>query len=433
MAKGEVKFDFNANGAGVFRVTNAIKKEISSVKSHVQHELGGIKDALIAGLGIHAVSEMIGAALSFGKEIRRSADELGVTIDRAAQLKMVMESIGKDSDALVLAMGKVQKYMSDAMSDATKMDLLKKFGIGEEDFKDFNFDRVLRKYLEASKGMGQAQAQQMGNLLFGRGMGAALIFGREKLLKEPEETGLKAAQLIEISQLTAKFKHLREAIEILILKALIPFGEWLIKSKARKDDIAETYGQRFVEASQLFREKYGREPNKFNLETTGAIGEFKSMFASLGLADSEKILRKTLEDQFDKEIAEKVMRLTPVTKGVDAFTQSLKDAEEQAKREEEDRKGQGPILPTHGEKLGALSSGASNPFLQIGGLMGVDINYRIARAQESIERNTARTADAVEKLLVLNVGPSITPPVTPALPFFAGSSNVNINQPILNR
>ncbi len=378
-SKGKVSFDFTANGAGVFRVTTALKKEMGELKSVAENALGGIKGAILGAVGIGTVTEMVTSAIEFGRELRKSSDELDVSIDRAAQLNEVMESVGKNSQDLVGSMGKVHKFMESADGDPNKMNLLKKFGIGQEDFKNFNFDTVLRKALTASQTMSPTESTIGLNKIFGKGMGADLLYRRNEILAKPDSLGLREEELRQLEGANAKFKSLQDAIKILILKAIFP----LIGSIGNLNEI--------ISGIANFPENYALQIIQDVLEQ------------SLGKNLVTTILSNLMKAGFKVNQQEDLKKKYGLNYGEDDI--------------------KGKVSP-----LGSI--GGNNQFLSIGGLIGTDVNYRVARLQEKAVEEQKKTNEYLSSI-DNKLGTGITPPKEQPLPSYAGGNALPLRVPIM--
>lgn len=404
MPSSDVKVNFTANAS-----------EFHAVARGVEEQIGDIKKALLGAVGIGAVSEMVSEAINFAKAANKSADELGTTLDRAIQLNHVMETIGKSGQDLVMSMGKVQTYMGKAYSDAEKMKKLRAFGITDDDFKDFNFDNVLRKALEATKTMSLTEAQQGLNAIFGRGMGADLLFKREQILGSPESSGINKEQVREILELTAKFKELKEELNILLLKALIPLGEWIMDLIGRKGN----YGYYENAASELAAEVAGERSNKglgeisdvkrYAAEAAFALSSANTATDTMYGSDAEKAAANS---KFDEHLQTYVRRMAgndDIFNSVwSNYIKNRPKTPAQEKAELAQRLEAAGHVPNEIQSIGGKSKREmlSNQFLQMGGLMGADLNYRLSALSERTANATERTALATEGILALMHTPS---------------------------
>lgn len=227
-AGGDIKIKVDADGSGIEQVFKDIHTSLNGVNAT-------LKTFFVTAMAT-AVTTLTKATIDFVINAKKSSDELGVTMDRAIQLNRVMSAIGKGGGDLVGSMKTIQAYMASAYYDAFKLSRLKLLGLSTEDFKNFDFDKVLRKSLEATKGMGQAMAQQLMVGAYGS-VGVDYLMNRDRILDRPSETGLSDEQAEMIVELKLQFMELMDSIKALIAEAIVPFGNVLLRSIAWFKDI----------------------------------------------------------------------------------------------------------------------------------------------------------------------------------------------------
>lgn len=387
--KAKIEGEIGLNVAPWVRSTTFIRKSAAETATVIKHEFEGIKDALLAGIGIGAITEMVGSAIEFARELRRSSDELGVSIDRAAQLKDIMESLGKDSSALVTYMNHFQRYMGEAREDIEKMDLLKSLGITEYDFQHFNFDEILKKALKSTEKMAGAEANLKFNIAFGKGAGTTLLPKKTQLLETPEETGIREQELREIEETVAAFKKLKDAISTFIMELLQPVTKKISAYDAESKDFEETVRKKMQVGEVEFQKKHGNDQEAWSKLVNREMDELERLEKTKIFGPASLFLKKQMESGVlsrmfggDKDIIEAMKKVPRVTKNMEE-----RDKANKTKTPTD----QGEVPTIGGKQLGQISS--NNPFVAIGGLMGTDISYRIERLQQQSNNLLKQIAD----------------------------------------
>jgi hypothetical protein len=420
----QIKIGVGIDGVGFQRGIAAIMGQVNELKG-----------ALLAGLGIGALSEMISSAVEFAKEAEKASDELGVSLDRAIQLNRIMESVGKSASNLVQASGKFQEYMKDAYTDADKMSKLKAFGISESDFANFNFDTALRKTLAASVGKGLTESQMFFRESMGKA-GADFLYKREQLLQGPAESGINEEEIKQVIELTAQFKELKEQISILTLHAIVPFGQWLIGVM----DLLHIGGGK--SSSGFYSKQADYISNLASAERSnrglGDIGMLKQFGADVALQNTLVGMVNGTPEEKQKVYEDAIRKYAERLSGgnSDVFNAVMKEfAAEKSKspldeliesqKNAKDR-GNGPIVAAALTRSGI----ASNEMVRIGGLLGVDTSYRLNAAQNQLneQKITNQLLTSIDNKLSPSVGMSADSPLaamqTPTPPTIGRSTTV---------
>lgn len=387
--KPRIEAEIGLNTGPWVKGTNLVMKSATDVSKHIKNTLGtgltavlgggpagaALKETLIGAVGLHTIKELVSSAMDFGNEVKDMSEELGVSIDRAVQLRNIMLEMGKSPNDLVTAMSHFQQFMAEAQTDTAKMAALSRYGFSQQDvFGEFNFDKALTKFLQGVTSDKEGQAKLDARTFLGKS-GVKILEDRDKFLQTTRKSYLTEQELKEVEELTAKFRELKDVISMLTIKGLGPFAGHLVR---------------------LLNIATGRATKKDLTELPQGVWR---MFE---LVSPELLMRKIFRGIFGM------------------FSPSTQAA-----------KHEGTITPTLAKPnpLGPMEAG-QNPFLAIGGLLGVNIDYRIFRIQQDIVRNTGRTADAVEKIAA---GTSTTtPPTNSPLPGYEGRLNeLKQNLPML--
>jgi hypothetical protein len=325
-----------------------------------------------------------------------------------------MESVGKSTNSLVQGFSKAREYMKEALTDASKMEKLKQYGItpsmtsnGQFGFSG-DMDMILKTMLISSqtKGPGAfAGNQMMFRDMYGR-PGADLLYKREQILQDPEESGIRKSELRQITELTSQFKILKESINLLVLEGITPFSKWLLTFRANRQDEKELDEKRQARHDELYTEKYGHAPSKSSALVNG-FWDFREFIREvIGIPISEEEKSDIKHKHFDNDIIKQVSKELP-----DNYPRSA----------ELDKRLRG--ISDTPQPPGDITSDihkrefASNEFTKVGGLLGVDTSYRlsvlqVAQQQLDVSKDmaaTLRSIDAKTMGAAMSVGAASSP------------------------
>lgn len=233
MSAGDVKIKITADGSGIEETFKGIHKSLDTLKS-------GLKAYFVTAMA-DAVSALVKSTIEFVVNAKKSADELGISLDKALQLNRVMAAIGKSGGDLVSSMKNIQSYMASAYYDAFKMSRLNMLGISKEDFENFDFDKVLRKALESTKKMSRSVAQQLMGDVFGSA-GTDYLMNRDRILREDSDAGLTKEAADAMTELEVQFNFLKDATKALTAEAILPLVNVLLLAIAWIKDHMSTRG-----------------------------------------------------------------------------------------------------------------------------------------------------------------------------------------------
>ena len=373
----DVNIKVGADTVGFHREMRGVETAVTKVGASAQASFGALKGYLIGAIGIGTIDKMVGASLEYGNAILKTSKVLGTSIDRAAQLNKVVESMGENGEWLAKSMEKSQKFIRSAIGDSSKLALLKKFGIGQEDIKNYDYSTVLNKALMATKNMSRADAQLGLSDIFGRGTGAMLMSRREQILAPTATTGIDAKSLAEIKAAQFALKELNANIKILILQAILPLisviGSWIVATRdkqttfnAKMDKAAEIWKLNNPKATVQEIDKFDKRMSLAKARYGGFIAQGKNSESatadaiSTAFTGSPNALWKPeyLEDIIDKVNA----GVVDTTTMSDTYKKSIKEAMEKNATDnaitKEDLPNTGKGIPT-------------DEFIRMGGVMGI--------------------------------------------------------------
>ena|ERR1035441_533118 len=412
MSSPQIKIGVGIDGAAFQRGMSAIMGQV-----------GELKGALLAGLGIGAFSAIISSAIEFGNNIAKASEELDVTIDRAVQLSRIMESVGRNTNTLVTAFAHAREYMKGAFDSAEKMANLKSYGItpGMQSNGHYGFsgdmDMIMKTMLISSQTRGPGAG--IGNSMMFRNMygkpGDDILYKKDQILQNPEDSGIRKEELRQITELTSQFKILKEALSILVLQAIMPFANYILRFLAGSKDTTDTDVARQVRGLDLYYKKHGKYPEEVSptqskilsaQQELAMLSNFMHPGTPITSGIREGYLRRSLElaipdadirKQVIKEIPTKNDHIKELEKRMAALFNSPPPATIEPpayKREFE-----------------------SNSFTKVGGLLGVDTSYRlsvlqVAQQQLDVSKDmaaTLRSIDAKTMGAAMSVGAASSP------------------------
>ena len=363
MANPKVKIDVTADGTGFNRTMAGVKGTIDNLKKMAGGGgagglFGSLAGGAAMGAGMFAGSEVAKKAaefiyeatietVKFGHAIAEMAEHFNITTTEAQQLSFAAELAGKDMGFMETMMNKVDKFAEKSLKTGTKEYALRqKLGITDAEAEQMPIVQLTRLVAEKLKKAGSITDA---DLVFGKNQGREMMNIPEKM-ERSEKYGLtlspRAIALLndEWERMTLLMHNVWTVVKMVSTGLLVL---WRVLYTLFGSIVYWVEGKLF----KLLGWITGSEKLKeWGAKTDLGPGEFMARLREAVKAD-------TSNDETAKAM-EKADRKTPTTKET---------------------------------KLGEV--GGHNQFLRIGGLMGVDTNFRLLRGIEQIVNNTAIIAN----------------------------------------
>ena len=337
-----------ANAAGFNRTMGEVGgkvKELVGLSSM-------LKMSLAAAFGGAVIGEVIKNLVDFSNEVVKGAAALDVTTENFQALKIAAREAGTNMEYVEKIFQRIEKSASDALGGAAdKMKALQLLGMTSEDAQ---LDKVtyLSKMMQGAGRLERGQAVEALRTLIGTRADPNKLMALQPTLahfdeyKRRKEAGgafANDADLEKISQLKDKMNALFDALKVKLIPVLAEVIVWVLK---------------FVN-SLVFTIAHLYRYTALKWDAQRGASNDTQMDVFFKQTAMEKRQNQKAEEKAEQD-AKAARLLTQLD------TNSHPTAEQ----------------PVQG-KLGELPS---NQYLKIGGLMGVDTNYRLQRLQVDLQR-----------------------------------------------
>jgi hypothetical protein len=394
-----VKVTVGADGSGFERVMQNMEKRVHSLGHEVSH---GLKEAFVGFVGAGSIGLLVENMVSYAESITRASERLGIATGRIQELRNAARHAGKDLDAFDSVFRNLDKSLSKSLVPGSKeSNIADQLGLSQSDRAHLNKDDALKKMLEATKGMGRTEAEQLLGGMVGPKNAGWLIGHRESILSGTGNlVGDKDLQAL------VDFRHnledLSDVVRVALIPALTALIDWATHAIARTVQGSRTMDEMDTEAQSIYASKHnGAAPNAawhmFNqtayqtalyAESVNPLHNEEEKDATIKKIQ-EAIIRKT----YGADVSEELFKTFKPSENATVLDK-LKDAQEarRKEREEEQQALAGPVdrkapvtkTPKQSDKelLDKQLKGGSE-LLKVGGLMGVDATYRLERLTQT--------------------------------------------------
>jgi len=337
-----IKIKVDADGAGFARTMEGIEKRVHGLSHEMSH---GLKEAFIGFVGVGSVGMLVENMVSYAEEITRASERLGIATDRVQELRVAARHAGKDLSAFDAVFRNLDKTASKGLVQGSKeANIASKLGLTEDDLKHANKDELLKKALEATKGMDRTQAESLLGGLVGPKNVGWLIGNRESILSGK-------GNLVGHDDLAAlvEFKHsledMADVVRVALIPALTALVDMITHATAKYVDNTKDLDKMDAEAAAINSNKGGKEPSWWARINAGTDYQAQILFAT-GDKDYEEKAKKAKEDYIKRLYGEStyndlMKEYTPPA----SLDDRLKEAQAERKKEraEEDAKLKGPV------------------------------------------------------------------------------------------
>lgn len=373
-----------------------------------------LKSSLVGALGGVAISQIVSHMSEYAKAIDDASKKLSLTIDETYELKKATKSVGMEFESMFGVRSKMEDFLQSLvdMDNVVFSTIGQKFGLkGQERWLD-----ALRTMLkgginrnELSKIVGPETANWLNSP------------STRKMFMAEQGGGINAGAVSELANFKRELGLAADEIANNFLPAVAEVVKF-IDTYILQGALASAAANNAAEAAGM------KKAQELGIQKTG--GFFSTLFSKT--IRSPKILAKIWTEQGRKELGREFgpggwqsamfSGNEDVRKAAQAAynrTLKLAGSSAEARRQaalEREKALAGP--PDRQRIVPPSAITTSNPFLQIGGLMGVDTMSRLMTLNERIANATEQTAANTTP------GTTSTPPVESPLAHISGVSGV---------
>ena len=419
-----VSFFINGNANGALGAINSTQKAIHSLSNELNT---GLRNTLIGAFSIEAIKEAVVSTIEFADNIKKTSDRMGVTTDNVQALRIAARDAGKDLGSVEKAFNSLEKSSRKALSGNTKTkNAFANLGISEDDLKHLDKMSLLQKTMQGAGKMGRSEAEgNLTNIFGSRGQAGVLMAMQPKLSNfsdfKAEEKSKGAIASDDDIEALAEVKDRWEEIIDGIKTSAIPVLSWLL-------DAIFDFGHGVKQLVELVGTYIGALVGSIQGVNIGGLIEsfgdnlitgWKALFTNLWGIISGKL---SVSDVIDNAITEGQKQIgNTMSKGfgvnMDTVNQVVQEellrqgeedskiANDRAKKKQDRLNEQNKMNDdpnrqpdSHKEKKSLLDKDLKdkNEFLKVGGMMGVDTNYRLERLQTEANELLRDIRDAVK-------------------------------------
>lgn len=394
--------------------SQGIDKATKQINDFSKTTIGELKSSFIKLAGGATIGAMVANMADFSKEVRVSAAALGLSIKQVQQLRTIARHANKDLSDFSAVFRFMNTFASNALGKegglsktSKEGQIAAKYGITAEDLtgpKSLSNFNLMKKFATAAMKIDPAQARQDLKSVFGPKNILWMSSQMKDLAKPDLFPTAEQGDIDVIADLKDAFMDLTDIVRTYLITGFVNLIEWIANLTSSYAKGTKTMSDLDKEAQSVYMSKHGGKlPG-----TAGYVAKHASY--QIGLAainanpfqsrESKDVMIANMQKNFIKDIYgegiwEEVIKNVKVTespKGTVAnWMENLAKtrAERQAKRAAEDKaRGEGhperaAALHTKGKEGGAISALTGEfPLVKIGGLLGMDLAYRMFRVSE---------------------------------------------------
>lgn len=368
MAK-RVQVDFHGNAQPFINAANKVQHKMKEIVGLGEFLKGGLVTALGGGT-IAAIAEHMG---TFAKNIQDASKRLGISVGQVIELKKAAHQAGVEFESWYLVKRKTESFLQDVVNGKNGS-FAARLGITSDNARSMRWTDALAKALEAN-----ASRADLAKLVGPRAVD--WVQGSRKEIIEylkSNKKDINAEAVDTMARFKLELEFLIEEIEIGLLPALSRLVEWIEKHVTKGLDTAEAKRNAI---------RAGAAASGVTIDRNAQMGIFPSkesfLVSNLGSAFGMGTKSKAQADKFLKEAG-----FTP--EGIAVFWKTMAQENQKVEDKEKNREASrqrrikelenGPRVEDRVPTQASLSKEfATNQFLKIGGLMGIDVTYRLER------------------------------------------------------
>lgn len=429
MAK--VKVDITADGSGFHRVLGGIGSAVT-----------GLKAKLAAAFSIGTIGYLSKQVLDFGDSIQAMADNFDISTDSAQRFAWAARNAGIEIGVIEKAMLGLDDAMRKALSPGGEKEkgILAKLGLTEKDLNNLKKDEALFKILKSTEGMEGPKVEGMLKDLGISSKVAGRIVGARKNILDKSIPIVSENTIKKLDAVGDAMSNIKNIILQALIPALLSFTKVLLsfvggfiqkigaietfknagylQAESEGTDTKSILGPAGVnkERQLAFTKKYGKGFWSAGVVPGPTVGT--SMNVNSNLTESQKEqMQKDLDEYWlfifggsKKALENAKAALGDLTKQgtIAQISKVLEDLRAALAPQPGDPDFIGPVQPKPQvgvarepitQELKKPEKFDTNEFVKIGGVLGINLQYRMEKIAEETRNFTERTAIATEAWL----------------------------------
>lgn len=406
-----VKIEVGGDSTGFHKTMSGVENRITGLKSKMSgFNLGGSLASIAGGIGI---ASLVRGAMDFARSIEIASERMGTTVQRTQQLRTVAYLAKKELGDFETIFAKVNTFGNAALAPGSKeSNIAKKFGITQEDLtgqKSLTNEQLVGKIFKSSLNMDPSVGQNLLKMVFGKGSSWITPEVRQNYLNKEIKPTVSSEDINKMLELRDAFEDLADTVRIGLIPVFNKLIEWVLNLVGSYIQGTKKMDSLDLAANSSYMSRHGGQGSKLSAVAQTAIQtNYQMMIAGISAnpytsPDEKKSkidahARATLTMIYDKQAADDAFKnYTPSKPGGlatifdDMIAKRKERAAERAARDaargtgHPDREAPPTKDSTVKAAKGVLDNelkGGKNDFLKIGGLMGIDSNYRLQRVAE---------------------------------------------------
>jgi hypothetical protein len=401
MANNHVKVKIDADGAGFHKVLSGINKGVANLG-------GSLKGQLAAAFSVASIGLITKSILDFGDEIQTMANNLNISTNQAQRFAWAARNANVEITTMAKAMNTLDKAMSEAKGgDTAKAGLLAKLGFTSDDINNLKPEDALMKMLQQSKKQPRNVTQTLLTQLGIRPSDSGKILGAREDILNKDIPLASPDQIAKLDAMGDAFTNIITIVKIGLIPSLLAASKSLLAWAA---DLASRRQKQM--AFEVAAEKEAIKNGEY-------VGDLTA-FAIRSSAGAAWTMGSGTWDQVSNEAEQRIYGERGVKAGkaamgetswVDNIARQVDDLITTLNKPADKNKKSLPFTREAIEKedklkLGKVSAPAeslgSNEFLKVGGMLGINAQYRLERLTSEANSLLLRITEATEKMANTN-------------------------------
>ncbi len=397
-----VQIKVGADGAGFNRVMGQIEKRVEGVGHHISSTF---KEGLVGLIGAVTIGAVIDNMAKFADTITQASDNLDIATDKVQVLYRASKLANKD-------LGMYDKVFSNQLgfrqaaqkpgSAASKV--ASQLGFSPDELQHLNKYEFLKKALEATTKMDRSQAEALLGTVYGKKNAGSLLAQREDILGG-QGAYASDKDLQDLNRLKDAFEDLTDLITASLIPAFMKLIEWITGKVISFVSNTKSMDEMDAEAGRI-ADNMGKPPiNAAAGIVSDAVYQGQILFPKGNTqAEKDAFIEEAKAANIARKYGEDVLKelqktYTPSETVSEQYAKKKADREKARAARDAELNGPDNVTPKL-EKDATVKAPeqlkGNNPYVQIGGLLGVDLNYRMLRLSEEANKYLRVIAENTE-------------------------------------
>ncbi len=388
-----------ADGAGFNRTMSQIEKRAESVGHHVGD---AFKEGLVGLVGAATIGAVVDNMFKFAAAITQASERLGVATDKVQILRHAAREAGKDLSMYDKVFSNQLGFRQAAQKPGSAAaNVADKLGFSPDELQHTNKYDFLKKALEATTKMDRSQAEALLGAVYGKKNAGPLLAQRENILAG-KGAYASDTDLRELNRLKDAFEDLTDIITAMLIPAFMKLVEWITGKVVSVISNTKSMDEMDKEAFNIAT-RMGKTPAKgfgaavSDIVYQGQVLVPKGNTPEAKQAYIEEAKRANIARIYGEDVLKELEKtFKPSESFQSQFDKQKAARDEERKKRDAELNGPDNVTPKI-EKSGTVKAPeqlkGSNPYLQIGSLFGVDVNYRLERLSTEANQYLRQIAD----------------------------------------